>query len=248
MTFPESPRVVYGRNTLEEVICQLRFPAILRIESDPSAFQERVRAEYPLYEEIGLPIQIPQALRSGIPTTKQFTTEDATWKLGLNRDFIALSTSRYVRWEDFRARLVPVLAALTATYQPSFISRVGLRYRNIIDRRQLEIATTPWNQIVQSHVAAELASGMAGAVKEAAHVVVFTLDDQGGAVRLRHGLEQREGLDEPAYVIDADYFDESRTENDNVLHRLSQLNREAARLFRWCITDAFHERLQPQAI
>lgn len=34
MSFPSSPRVVYAKNPLEEVIFQVRFPVILRIAKE----------------------------------------------------------------------------------------------------------------------------------------------------------------------------------------------------------------------
>jgi hypothetical protein len=41
--FPPSSRVVYRRAPLIEVVCQLRFPTLLSIESKPPAdFQERI--------------------------------------------------------------------------------------------------------------------------------------------------------------------------------------------------------------
>ena len=61
MPFPESERVVFRRNTLAEVICQLRFPPILEIAAkDPAAFQEQIRAEYPLYQRNQGPVRCPQ--------------------------------------------------------------------------------------------------------------------------------------------------------------------------------------------
>ena len=44
------PHVHYGRPQLREVICQLRFPAILSIGShEPADFQEAIRQEFPRY-------------------------------------------------------------------------------------------------------------------------------------------------------------------------------------------------------
>src|SRR5690349_8063160 len=52
MPFPESPRVIYNHNPLESVVAQLRFPIILAVETDaPAGFQNRIRAEYPLFGE-----------------------------------------------------------------------------------------------------------------------------------------------------------------------------------------------------
>ena len=47
--FSNEPRVRYENPQLVEVICQLRFPEILTINaSEPAAFQERIRRDYPL--------------------------------------------------------------------------------------------------------------------------------------------------------------------------------------------------------
>ena len=69
MPFPESPKVTYDKAPLEEVICQLRFNPILRIDTElPSTFQDAIRAEYPLFEEIkGHEQELPAEVRGQIP-------------------------------------------------------------------------------------------------------------------------------------------------------------------------------------
>ena len=48
--YSQDNRSIYGKNQLGEVICQLRFPEILIIGSEPPvAFQEAIRDEYPVY-------------------------------------------------------------------------------------------------------------------------------------------------------------------------------------------------------
>ena len=48
--FSQEERCIYGRNQIMEVICQLRFPDILRIEAqEPFEFQDAVRGAYPQY-------------------------------------------------------------------------------------------------------------------------------------------------------------------------------------------------------
>ena len=46
--FSNEERMIYAKRQLVEVICQLRFPEILSIDaSEPAAFQDRIRREYP---------------------------------------------------------------------------------------------------------------------------------------------------------------------------------------------------------
>jgi len=84
--FPPSPRVIYQHAPLTQVICQLRFPLLLRIESEPPAdFQERIRHLFPLLERIQqqipeLPPEIAQIIGIAIKSTKSeyaFRKEEA---------------------------------------------------------------------------------------------------------------------------------------------------------------------------
>jgi len=116
MAFPDAPRVIYENNPLDEVICQLRFPPILRIDAEPPAgFQEQIRDEYPFYETkealklpAGLPQGLAQSLIADLPfagrKSHTFGSRDQVWSLSLNREFLALTCQAYTRWEDFEAR------------------------------------------------------------------------------------------------------------------------------------------------
>ena len=48
--FSNEPRCIYRSNQLAEVICQLRFPEILKIPTEtPAAFQDAIREDFPRY-------------------------------------------------------------------------------------------------------------------------------------------------------------------------------------------------------
>ncbi len=174
MPFPDSPRVIYAQNPLIEVVCQLRFPPILRIDSEaPAALQEKIRAKYPLFKEkhisdlgIELPPEIAQLSNSVISTplrtsriSYDFISADEQWRVGLTREFIALSTTKYERWEDFKAHLEQPLQVFIETYSPAFFSRVGLRYRDLIRRPRLGLENAPWSDLLKTPIAGELAAG-----------------------------------------------------------------------------------------
>src|SRR5690349_17057626 len=126
--FPASERVFYAKAPLIEVVAQLRFPPILRIQEQPSDFQDRVRKFFPLFDRAmpaGLPQDIPAEMLQilsgqgfGAPGYK-FLTEDRREFLTLFVDSFAYSTEKYTTWENFRAVLELGVNSLMEVYQPS---------------------------------------------------------------------------------------------------------------------------------
>jgi uncharacterized protein (TIGR04255 family) len=116
MPFPQTRRVVFQKNPLVEVVCQLRFPPILTISSDaPSAFQDRIRKTYPLYERTEGDGQLPKEvtallaqMRIQIPgqsAPHRFLTVDTKRFISLEQNFVAVSEREYTRWEAFRREI-----------------------------------------------------------------------------------------------------------------------------------------------
>ncbi len=166
MPFPERRRVIYQKNPLESVICQLRFPSVLRIDTElPSAFQENIRKDFPNFLEgtefqIEFPVvasgQIPSDMPRQIvqPTIKnyEFASEDGQWKINLTRSFIALTTTKYNRWEEFKTKLAGPLDAFMKIYSPDYYIRVGLRYIDIFRRSTLELDGVSWEELLQPYI------------------------------------------------------------------------------------------------
>src|SRR4051812_11265118 len=96
--FPPTPRVVYRMAPLIQVICQLRFPTLLAIESKPPVdFQEMIRDHFPLLQRNVEPIPgelIPEQLQvlfaQVSSLTYLFSTEDRTSTVTLSANSIAL--------------------------------------------------------------------------------------------------------------------------------------------------------------
>ena len=200
MPFNDTPRVIYRRNPLVEVICQIKFQAILRIDAEPPAdFQDRIRDRYPLFQQdpeatlMGeVPTEIRQLLSTvpgAIPHTEQrvrylFRSEDEVWTVALTREFLALTTSGYENWDEFRGRLDDVFQALMAVYRPTVFTRIGLRYRNLIHRSELDLPAHDWKELIEPHIAGPLATeAISGReIKEAK-----------GRTRVERGQRQRGG-------------------------------------------------------
>jgi uncharacterized protein (TIGR04255 family) len=263
--FPESPRVVYGRNPLIEVICQLRFPPILRIAAEaPAAFQEHVRGEYPLFSEklpevnvevpAGIPPAIANILKASLPARKligyDFASADEKWKVSLTQDFLSLSTKQYSRWEHFREHLQGPLKALIAVYAPAFFTRIGLRYQDLIQRSRLDLpATTKWSALIKPHMAGVHAvPELEGHIEESVGQLLIKFPEFNGKVRLNYGIVQTEDTGENCFLIDSDYYTDERTKTDAVDGTLDYFNKQSGRLFRWCIEDRLKAALEPQPV
>ena len=92
--FSFEDRCIYHRSPLVEVICQLRFPVILSIDSQPPyQFQEAIRGDYPQFvqRQDNLPPKpvngkmVPQ----GTQPNYQFVDKDSHWKVNLSKNFIS---------------------------------------------------------------------------------------------------------------------------------------------------------------
>jgi uncharacterized protein (TIGR04255 family) len=257
MPFPQSRRVIYSKNPLVEVICQLRFPTVLAIEAElPAAFQEKIRFDYPTFDDgsgAGTAELVPQEVarllgsQLGISTPKVygFSSSDGIWKVTLNREFVAVACTKYRKWDDFRAKLSTVLEHLDTVYNPSYYTRLGLRYRNIIDREELDLKGVPWNELFQAHLAAELASEMADSVVQNQHQLLVELPNSDGRVRIVHGVATRPPKPEQLYVIDNDFFLEERVEKSDAAKKLDVFNKHSGGLFRSFIKDRLDGAMGP---
>ena len=260
INLPEFERVIYERNPLVEVVCQLCFPPILKISyQEPVEFQDEIRFQYPLFEttKAQLPSEISKIVQQfGLPlqsdTAYSFKSEDQRWSLSSTKDFIALTTSSYERYEQFKQRLEEALEIFERIYKPSFYTRIGLRYQDLIIRSKLGVEDKNWSELIAKHVASELhdpefSSSIQTIVKN------LVLRTENGQINLNHGLitvkEPQENSDEIAYLFDADFYIEQKIEgNGDVWNVLNQFNQSAGRLFRWSITDTLHKAMQPKPV
>lgn len=260
MPFPDSPRIIYQQNPLDEVICQLRFPPVLKIEKDiPAGFQEALRKDYPLFQQQAaalqapaLPEQVSQMLASLIPqpTAKayEFSSADERWKVTLSRDFLALTCSRYERWEHFKAHLAAAVGALLDQYSPAFYMRIGLRYRNLILRSKLGLEEVGWGELLHPQVAGLLNSEIAGEIDGISHQLSLRLQQYEAKVTIQHGAAKVQDTQEECYYIDADFFTNRKTAIDEGNNVLDFFNGQSGKLFRWFITDRLHRAMEPAAV
>jgi uncharacterized protein (TIGR04255 family) len=261
MPFPESPRVVFNRNVLVDVVCQLRFPPILAITAeDPAAFQNRIRATYPEYRQ-DQAIDVPPPLREvfgrlnlsrGTELLRHtFLTPDSSRSVFLTRDFLAVEDTHYHRWEEFEPEVQRAKTAFEEIYRPASYNRVGLRYQDIIDRMQLPgLEDVPWHELINPALIGALGSSeLRDSVTEIVTNSLLSVSEVPGAfVRLHHGLRRQEGTGTEVYFFDVDFFLQERSSSQDAMATLGLFNRLSGNLFRWAISRRLYDALDPVPI
>ncbi|NCB63293.1 MAG: TIGR04255 family protein [Clostridia bacterium] len=259
MLFAEGARYQYTRSPLIEVICQLRFPTILSIGAkDPADFQEAIRHEFPRYaarQELppptvsGAGTASPKVEQPPAITNHNFISADGLWKLNLTKDFIALSTLRYTRWEDFAARLDKPLAQFIQFYEPSFFERIGLRYVNAVSRKNLGLEDSLWDDLIQPMHLGVLCEPDVDetTVTKSSVDTELTLTDgchfkcHAGPGLLNGGKQDQE----IKFILDADYSVAGSMTADKVPGLLQNMHEHADSFFRAAITDELFNALGP---
>lgn len=261
MPFPVSPKVIFERNALVQVICQLRFQPILRIDTEiPSGFQDGIREQFPNYtEKIESPgvvdiegMKIPGDLLRHIPgglktLNHEFTSDDGNHKVSLTRTFVALSTSEYRRWSDFKSRLQTVLDHFVTIYRPKHYDRIGLRYINVFKRSDLGLQDdVPWSNLIQGHMLGILGNeNVTADVQEFEYKTRLALEGGNARVRILSEFATDEDNNEISYVIDSDFYTTMKVDIETARANLDFLNNQAARLIQWAITPELHTLLGP---
>jgi len=258
--FPKSNRVIYKKNPLEKVICQLRFPPILKIDKEIpflSEFQEQIREEFPNYEKLEEPnIPLSSVARGSLPSdinmffssniNYAFFSEDDLWSVNLTRTYLALTTKKYEKWEEFRKKLQGPLNALKDIYKPSFFSRIGLRYIDVIKRKKLGLEQFNWNELLKSYVLGLVNSEVGDRVQSLKSTYLVRLGSDNSKAKIRVELEKETEDNENIFKIDTDFFLVQKTDVNKTGEILDKFHILGGRLIRWIITNKLHKAMIPQ--
>ena len=258
--FSTEVRCRYGKNQLTDVICQLRFPEILSINTDaPAQFQEAIRQEYPRYQ---LRQDIPAPKITGAPghfslenqprtINHQFSSADGSLRVNLTSRFISVSCAKYTCWEDFADMLDKPLAAFIQLYRPAYFERIGLRYLNVISRNALELTGTRFSNLIAPCYLGPMAEEDVSEAGTARCTLDLEMAIRGGCRLKLHagpGRIKKNGVDDPEvkYVFDQDIFMPGQVPVNLSAGALQTLHSQAYSIFRGAITDTLHAAMEPE--
>ena len=263
MLLSDRPRRVYRTSLTHEVICQLRFPTILTINNNPPAdFQESIRDIFPRYavrqekmppQVLGLGGPNPQVKQQPPVSNYTFLSADGLWKLNLTQNFIALSTLRYTGWEEFARQLDRSLAQFISIYKPAYFERVGLRYLNFIDRKQLSVEDIPYRELIQPCYLGPLALEQMHEKSVSRCTIDTEFALRGGCrVKVHAGpamVKQRNQAEgQQKFIFDMDLFMPGKIQVNLSAGALQTIHAQSYPLFRSAITDTLHDAMEPEFI
>ena len=243
-------RIQYEKNQIVEMICQLRFPAILSIDTrEPADFQELVRQDYPRYAVE----QEKQGAKSHI-----FLSEDGLYKLCLTRSFIALSTVRYTSWTDFARWLDEPLGHFISVYRPAYFERIGLRYINGFSRERLGLEDCRWSELIAPQYLGPLAltETREGDVVRCSVDMETRLDERcaiklhAGPGFIKRNIRNGETIQavqekQTRFILDIDLYSGGRIQLASAADVMDAIHAHADRFFAEAITDRLHEAMEP---
>lgn len=258
--FSTEPRCRYRKNQLTDVICQLRFPEILTINTTPPAqFQEAIRQVYPRYQ---LRQDIPAPKITGVPgqfslenqprtINHQFSSADGSLRVNLTSKFISVSCANYTCWEDFADMLDKPLAAFIQMYRPAYFERIGLRYLNVFSRKALELEGMRFSDLIAPCYLGPLAEDDVNETATARCTLDLEMAVRGGCRLKLHagpGRIKKNCVDDPEtkFIFDQDLFMPGQIPVNLSAGALQTLHSQAYGIFRGAITDTLHNAMEPQ--
>lgn len=264
MRIKPSERVVYELNPIVEVVCQIRFPLLLSLDDvGPAAYQQRfANTHYPLLDvqhdqQISMSFGANQEVAASHQTTTSktfhFDNEDRTWRVSVGNTFFALTCLKYANWAEYSQRFFEAFEAFIECYPLQVTQRIGLRYKDVIDRSVLGLENKRWSELLAPFVTGVFSAVDFvdfGEIPESDIDTVFcqsVLKLEDCNLLLQSALLKDPTNSKTAFLIDGDYYVE-RLEHFSAVglkEQLDKLHGSAGALFRRCIKGPLHDALRP---
>lgn len=228
---------------------------MLEIEQElPVEFHKRIRKSFPEFTVRSVVELAFGEVRSGGSPSQvvrphyDFLDETKNKRITLTGDFIAVTFSKYDSWQEFCAAIDVLLTASREVYEIPYFVKVGLRYRDIIDRAALGLEAEPWSALLRPEVLGLGGSKIFAGDELSELSCHYSAAMKTGVVFINTGFVKRVDGTNQGFLIDADFVSDERMEvSVNVFDQiLNEYNVQAGNFFRWCITDRLRDALQPE--
>ena len=250
----EYKRVRYNKSPLVEVIFQLRFPTILSINAkQPAEFQEKIREQYPFYQEVIeqqnelviAPDGAPSQFKRNEIKNYVFISSDNKYKINLTSSFISLSTVAYTQWEDYLNRVKQIIPLFEEIYAPSFYTRVGLRYIDVITKSNLGLIDKKWSELIRPHVLGILGTEIEDGARSYLSESEYANSDGKTFTKVHFELVHVNDSPETSFLIDTDYFISETVSKEDIITLSELLHFNSSNFIGSSITPVLSAAMEP---
>lgn len=254
-------KIKYENCPLIEVTFQINFPTILSIDAaEPFSFQEEIRSKYPIYTpqtvqnneiQVSVENEIANAVinQQYIRKLYHFLSKDQQWRVTLSKDMLAISTVKYDTWEDLREKAIEVINLFVKMYNPAFITRIGLRYIDALERSKLGLLDTPWCELVKPHLCGSLSYKSESNVNVRKSNVTAELSYDNVIVNYTSGLgtvnHHNGEAPSEAFILNCDYYVFDKFDISDLNDLAEKLHERSHIFFGESITEKLHKAMRP---
>lgn len=124
-----------NKQPLTLILSEFRFSKVLKMREFIPDIQERLRLEYPLFEEkSGQSIEVHSiGVKVGEGSNKWiFSSADHTQSIVIDEDRLVFFSTFYNRFPDFKDQCMSALSIIQEIVSPGLLLRVGLRYNDSV--------------------------------------------------------------------------------------------------------------------
>lgn len=257
MLLEQKPRVRFNKNPLIEVVAQFRFALVDESVHKPEtliSIHDKIRANLPLFNKVkSLGIHVnteTQTVDQVEQYVYEFSTLDGDIKLSFDGQVLTCVTNKYSSKESFFKYIFLFYRALSEVLQLSQITRVGLRYKDVIQRSSLgpDLCNANWEDLLNDSLISmltndEFRNSVSGFQNQFIIDITKSAKLQANCFLGRHSKNK-----ELCFIIDSDFYTEGVMDYDSAKDFLDTANVYARNFFQWCIKPKLYDALEPQPI
>jgi uncharacterized protein (TIGR04255 family) len=246
---------VLRNSPLEIVALELRFPEAVLLQEDLKKIRRGLAKDYPASDTehgIGIEVSVQGISQQQTLERHVYRTRDGAHQIALTSASLTLEARgprQYEGFEHFLERWLKALEVVAPIAEIEAQLRLGLRYVNQLPVSDvsagLEAVADRINPILLSPSGAE---GFAFFIATSFQELRMQIEDAKASIR--HGLRivQEGSPSSGVYLLDIDLYDDEMADYDREtqIERLKLFNFQAWNLFRWALSDAEYERMEPE--
>ncbi|WP_159440845.1 TIGR04255 family protein [Jatrophihabitans endophyticus] len=178
----------------------------------------------------------------------RLTSEDDAWHLSLLPDSVSLETPQFTGFDDMLPRVLTALDAVTAQAAPTLVTRVGLRFINLLPAPETDGSDENWQQRLNAVLAAPLSDDtLRDGVLAFEQRMLLEIDDQ-----IRSSVRSgpvHDGDGQRRFLLDIDTYTETSTlwASTQLPELISQLNDVSVSLFQHLVSESMLGYLRGEA-